>query len=422
MHTHLYPQNCVSHVGISMGFTWFLTSRVLRLRDSIIILCKPQLLRNFQNFLNTQRYYRFGDMADIYDFAKPYDFDSLELSNPLSKGKSGYIIKFSSHDAPVYVQPPKCLLKQGFVKSGKNMYCDLVFGVENEKFMTWLEQLERSCIAHIYKKRNDWFETEMDETEIQNYLQPIGKPYKSGRMYTIRTVVPTTLGKCDLKVYDENETEFPHENLQENMRVITILEFKGIQCLQRSFHLEIELKQMLISPEKVFDRCLIRKTRDDVRVHVSDQPVDNLAKNETTHDEPPVSQVENDESLEKSTTHDMTTQPLEMPESSSIYTDTVESPELTDKRTMDISEVEFTLDNLQDDEPIQLKCRNDVYYKMYKAARQKAKEAKIVALSNYLEAKRIKTAYFLDDAESDDDDLAEWRDMFSHDSASPVSQ
>jgi hypothetical protein len=51
-----------------------------------------------------------------------------------------------------------------------------------------------------------------------------------------------------------------------------------------------------------------------------------------------------------------------------------------------------------------------MYYKMYQEARQKAKIARDLALSSYLEAKQIKNKYMLDDIldsssdESDEDD------------------
>jgi hypothetical protein len=41
---------------------------------------------------------------------------------------------------------------------------------------------------------------------------------------------------------------------------------------------------------------------------------------------------------------------------------------------------------------------------MYREARQKAKLAKSLALSSYMEAKRIKNLYMLDDIESSDDE------------------
>ena len=56
---------------------------------------------------------------------------------------------------------------------------------------------------------------------------------------------------------------------------------------------------------------------------------------------------------------------------------------------------------------IQLKTRNDVYYKMYRDAKRKAKIARDLALSSYLEAKRIKNTYMLDELEDSDSDLEE---------------
>ena len=57
-----------------------------------------------------------------------------------------------------------------------------------------------------------------------------------------------------------------------------------------------------------------------------------------------------------------------------------------------------------DEDTVFLKERNDVYYNMYREALQKAKTAKNLALTNYLEAKRIKNTYMLTDL-SDDSDI-----------------
>ena len=57
-------------------------------------------------------------------------------------------------------------------------------------------------------------------------------------------------------------------------------------------------------------------------------------------------------------------------------------------------------------EGLVLKKRNDVYYEMYREALCKAKMAKEMAVSSYLEAKRIKNIYMLEDlsdTESDED-------------------
>ena len=60
-----------------------------------------------------------------------------------------------------------------------------------------------------------------------------------------------------------------------------------------------------------------------------------------------------------------------------------------------------------DEKPIKLKKRNDIYQKMYKEAKDKAKMAKKLALMAYLEAKRIKNEYMIDDindSENDEED------------------
>jgi len=58
-----------------------------------------------------------------------------------------------------------------------------------------------------------------------------------------------------------------------------------------------------------------------------------------------------------------------------------------------------------------LKKPNEVYIEIYKQARRKAKEARKKAILAYLEAKKIKTTYLLDDVESSDDDLDNYSDI-----------
>jgi hypothetical protein len=71
-----------------------------------------------------------------------------------------------------------------------------------------------------------------------------------------------------------------------------------------------------------------------------------------------------------------------------------------------MEEIEFNLEELTDTDTIVIKQRNDVYYKMYKEARKKAKLARDLALSSYLEAKKIKNTYMLEDiSDSDDSDV-----------------
>ena len=68
----------------------------------------------------------------------------------------------------------------------------------------------------------------------------------------------------------------------------------------------------------------------------------------------------------------------------------------------DNSSISLPIMNLRQ---VSKKEANEVYYKMYKEAIKRAKIARDLALSSYLEAKNIKNKYMLDEAllESDDD-------------------
>ena len=68
-----------------------------------------------------------------------------------------------------------------------------------------------------------------------------------------------------------------------------------------------------------------------------------------------------------------------------------------------------------DDETVHLRNPNEVYKELYLEARRKAKMAKNQALQAFLEAKKIKSQYLLDELEDDSDD--ENIDMFSENMA-----
>ena len=72
-----------------------------------------------------------------------------------------------------------------------------------------------------------------------------------------------------------------------------------------------------------------------------------------------------------------------------------------------LKEIDFNLEEIPAEDSFVLKKRNDVYYEMYREAMRKAKMAKEMAVSSYLEAKRIKNIYMLEDLsdeESDEDE------------------
>ena len=70
-----------------------------------------------------------------------------------------------------------------------------------------------------------------------------------------------------------------------------------------------------------------------------------------------------------------------------------------------ISEVDITIP--VENEIMNLKKPEDVYLNIYKTAKKKAKEAKAIAIKAYLEAKRIKKIYLLDEVDSTDSESDE---------------
>ena len=336
----------------------------------------------------------------IYNIKEPFDLERLRLAKPLNKNGT-HFIKTLDMDNPIYFLCPKCFTKQGFVKSGKKIFCDFVFSNEDSEFLNWLENLEECSRKWIYENRESWFETQLDEHDIESSMSPPYKSYKSGKYFIVRANVPTILDKINIKVYDENENETEPENIRENTKVLAVFEFQGIRCNTRSFQFEIELKQLLIvEPEKIFEKCIIGTSSIVKKECINDSSV-NEFKESLIYD------VSTNDVVNNAVNHIET----EIDEQSTASEKTVANTELTeDANTISNIELEEIVDlNLEDepDPPLKLKPRNDVYYRLYKETRQRAKQAKREALANFLEAKRIKNTYLLeylsDSDESDDD-------------------
>ena len=356
----------------------------------------------------------------IYEPDENFKFENLILTSPTVISGGNYFIKFLMDKCPLYIQVPKCVTKQGLIKAGKKIYCDLMFTNENESFIRWMEDLENYCQDYIFKNREQWFETDLEKHDIENSFTSPLKIFKSGKFYISRTNVPTRLGKCILKIFDENENNVNIDDIKESTNVITILEIQGIKCSARNFQIEIEIKQMMVlKPCKLFERCVIKgtsKSTADLYDDVIKNDTNNLGNNdqenipENISENIPENISENiqeniQENIPENIQENIPENIQEEPPKESL--EYVEPPSKVIKTyNPDIlEEIDFNLDNLGTDS-VNLKKPNDVYYDMYREARRKAKMARNVALSAYLEAKKIKNMYMLDEI-NDNDDLSE---------------
>lgn len=194
-----------------------------------------------------------------------FDFAKLRLTSPTVVAGGSHFIKFALGDKPLYIQPPNCLVKNGIVKTGKRFYCDLMFTNVNADFIQWMENLENHCRKTIYENRKKWFETELEEDDIENSFTPSLKLFKSGKYYIARIHIPTILGKTTLKIYDEQENLIDSDQVKDDANVATILEVQGVKCSPRMFQIEMEMKQLLVlKPVDLFDKCLLKSNKPDV--------------------------------------------------------------------------------------------------------------------------------------------------------------
>jgi len=341
------------------------------------------------------------------------------------------------------------------VKTGKRMYIDLVFQHDDEQFIEWVEKLENLCQTKIFDNRSKWFESGLEMHDIENSFTPTMKIYKSGKMYVVRANIPLRLGKCGLKIYDEQENDVNPEAVTDKMPLMTILEIQGIKCSSRSFQIEIEVKQMMtLNPTaNIFESCLFSKgvpqkteiastSTPETVIEIADSMTASAVEKtpvETTviQEELPSFVIETVEDNETTSHHDTlldtTTEvdteeidlgdlvkndPLEEDVSDDILKPVLEHS-IPEREIQEVSipvegvspeegfcEIDFPLDKSDNDQGdvMQLKNRNEVYYEMYQNAKRKAKIARDIALSSYLEAKQIKNTYLIHEDVEDEDD------------------
>ena len=355
-------------------------------------------------------------MGDIYDTNSQFEFDKISLTTPTTISGGVHFSKILINKKQLYIQSPKCKTKQGIVKSGKKSHADLVFTNDDEEFIQWIETLEQTVRKHIFTNRERWFDMDLDEDDIESYFTPTIKLFKSGKQYIMRVNISQRIGATPLKIYDENEEDVDIETITENTSLISILEIQGIRCSTKSFQIDVELKQiMVIKPVNLFEKCIIKRTvakdlakKVDVNVEEAKSKIDDSVTEQEEVEEEAEVQVSQGEVM-----IDQEDDVVEQEESKKNENDDIIEEEESNKNdndddTDDILEINLDVEEINDSDTIHLKDKTEVYYQMYKEARQKAKLAKSLALSSYLEARRIKNLYMLDDIDdSDESDLEE---------------
>ena len=343
-------------------------------------------------------------MDNIIEPNENFDFSKLSLAHPTGIQGGAYFTKIEYNKKPLYIETPKGQSKQGFVKTGKKYYCDLMFDKNAEVLINWFENLEERCRKLIFEKRDAWFQNSLDENDIEAAFNSIIRIYKSGKYYLVRTGVKNNNnGLPAVKIYNENEIPLTIEDIKAESNIISILEIQGIKFTSRNFQIEIELKQaMALSCEPVFNNCLIKKDKKIVQEPVVNSLeaipiIESLEEFEPQLEEVKEVKEVKEETLEQSLP-DINEEPQEI---------TLEFEELDENidDNNEIKEIKELNNNDLNLETMQLKKPNQVYYELYKEARKKAKLAKKNAIIAYLEAKNIKKTYLIENLDDSDSEF-----------------
>ena len=390
-------------------------------------------------------------MDDIIEPTIDYDFTKLYFGPPSSLAGGAYFTRLMYNtNKPIFIQTPKGLTKQGFIKSGKKIYTDLMFDNNDTVFINWIENLEARCQELIFAKRESWFETKLEKDDIEGAFTSPFKIFKSGKYYLLRVNV-----KPNIKIYDEKDQILSTESITNDKPIICILEIQGLKFTSRNFQLEIELKQsMVVSPDPFLDECFIKRpVKKQQKQQVEEEQInenitfdlDNLINQSAQHlaknkDKIPFENIEKKENntspidleetfdkpkpLEKDIENENKHKNLfDLEEADIDFTNLQDVNELTeevevveDPNILKEIDLSSTLDNSL--ETLQLKKPNQVFYEIYQKAREKAKDAKKNAILAYLEMKNIKKTYMLDDIDESDNEFDEFA---SRDSSSEIS-
>jgi len=380
------------------------------------------------------------NMDNIIEPNETFDFSKLSLAHPSGIQGGAYFTKIEYNKKPLYIQTSKSQTRQGFVKTGKKYYCDLMFDKNAEGLIHWFENLENRCQQLIFERKDTWFQNSLEESDIETAFNSTIRVYKSGKFYLVRTNIKNNHNNLPtIKIYNEQEIPLTMDDIKAETNIISILEIQGIKFTSRNFQIEIGLKQiMVLDNEPIFDNCLIKTSKKHLENShnfkegiktLEDTKIDEMNNNgHTNSDANFVLELNNFDNLEE--VEQLQENSLEELEPFGIVetgTKQLETKQLETEEKYDNNSFDLEIEELKEDieentdelrevnnldlalennlETMQLKKPNQVYFELYKEARNKAKIAKKNALLAYLEAKNIKKTYLIENLNDSDSDI-----------------
>ena len=158
-----------------------------------------------------------------------------------------------------------------------------------------------------------------------------------------------------------------------------------------------DAENMQMTKESSIDSSTELSQKDNIimenKVIVPQLKLENLENNKLVEESP----ENTNNSLESLAKSDQLPQETEVKEEDNLLVNTEPL-----EKNIELNEINLVMP--EDKEIVQLKKPNEVYMEIYREVKRRAKEAKKRAIEAYLEAKRIKSLYLLDEIESSDDE------------------
>ena len=312
----------------------------------------------------------------------PCDMDNFTFEDPVAH-HGHYSAKLVNRKRPIYIELPTCKLKHDLQKSGKHIYCDLLF--EDQGIEEWTSEIEKKCHELIVAESPRWFESSLTLEDIGSIYSSFIKHSGKAKYARFAVKVNVLTGSPVLPIYQEDDADL-NKSWMNNILPVSVLqnesssplrcivEIQGIRFKTHIIHFEIEVKQIVLLSKKkntpvdensnVFEKCLITPySRIAIKFEKPLQEKGVLV--EETKEEVILPEVEKN------------------------------SPEAIDVICEELlTEVdEIPLDPAEN---IQIKPSREVYEELYRNALEKAKKAKKLANEAIQNAESIKKLYLTD--------------------------
>ena len=357
-----------------------------------------------------------------YEPNDQFPFDQMSLADPQALQGGSYFSRLSINSSAVVVQFPECGTKEGVVKTARSKYVDLAYPTDMSGGLAqWLERFESSIKGKVLERKASWFSNEISEGDLDSMLNPMSRTLLTKKRLLIRAQIDVEkrTGKNKCLAYDEQEREVALDDLTKDDSIIPLVTVEGIKFTSRSFDIEVKVTQVMRMDKKTLPTCRIKRggaNEEKETFAEAERQEDKLEKIVLEVGDPQVGAgeaTEDDVTEISLDAHSLGSEPTES-DAGSVYdedgrpaleiADSVEIEDIEDVTEGGLVEVDPEIKDTT--EGITLKKPQEVYYEIYKAARERAKQMRQAAIEAFLEAKQIKEKYMLrdlDDSESEGD-------------------